>query len=155
LPERTRTWYGAPARVRVGPGGLSDAALWDLALPHPSLVNMVIRHGLAQSDRFHLSYWHELGHLQAIPLVTAAALTRLLVGGARSLRTVLELNALWELLAGGYVVAKTRGGYFRAYGRVGYVPLAIFWIASAVLSVRLLRELCQGTGSRRSGTPLT
>ena len=137
----TRTWYGAPARVRAASSSLCEAALWGVALPHPSLVNMLIRRGLPADDRLRLSYWHELGHLQALPLVAVAAL--MTWASARRVRrslvlSILGLNALWELLAEGYVVWKVRGEYLLIYRRTWNPFLIPFWAAMGAFSVSLL-----------------
>jgi hypothetical protein len=114
----TRTWDGAPARVRTASCSLCEAALWGVVLPRR--VNMLIRRSLPVDGRLRLSYWHELGHLQVLPRVAAAAL--MTWGSARRVRRSLMLsipglNALWELLAESYVVWKVRGESLRIYRR--------------------------------------
>jgi hypothetical protein len=124
--------------------------LWGVALPHPSLVNVVIRRGLPVGDRLRLSYWHELGHLQALPLVAVAALIKRASArrGRRSLMlSILGLNALWELLAESYVVWKVRGEYLRIYRRTWNPFLIPFWAGMGALSVSLLWKRSASTSN--------
>ncbi len=89
---------------------------------------MVIRRGLPADDRLRLSYWHELGHLQVLPLVAVAALmTRASARHARRslMLSILGLNALLELLAESYLVWKVRGEYLRM--RTNRLRIANYW----------------------------
>lgn len=142
LPRRTRTWYGAPAHLRAEPGGLCEAGLWGLALPHPLVVNLFIRRGLPADARLRLSYWHELGHLQALPMVASAALltsrSRTRRGWRHCVLAVLGLNGLWKLLAETYVVLKTRQDYLRIYRETSNPFPIPFWIGMTILSLATL-----------------
>lgn len=141
LPRRTRTWYGAPAHLRAEPGGLCEAGLWGVALPHPSVVNWFIRHGLPADARLRLAYWHELGHLQALPIVVAAALLTTRSARQRGWRyralAFLGLNGLWEWLAESYVVLKTGRDYLRIYRQTPNVFLIPFWVSMGALSLTM------------------
>lgn len=141
LPRRTRTWYGVPAQVRADPGGLCGAGLWGVMLPHPSVVNWFIRHGLPAEARLRLSYWHELGHLQALPMVAIATIltarSTLRHGWGYRVLVILGLNGLWEWLAETYVVLKVGHDYLRIYRRTPNLFLIPFWVSMSALSVMI------------------
>lgn len=73
LPRRIVTWYRLPALIRWSDDGLCDVALPGLALPHPSLVNGVIRRGLPADERAPSPSFMELGHLQTLPFLALPA----------------------------------------------------------------------------------
>jgi len=72
-PLNVRSWYGLPAEIAVG-------QLWHwvsaggLPLPHPGLVDIDLRQGIPRRERERLTYWHELGHLETLPLALLHAL---------------------------------------------------------------------------------
>ena len=68
LPRRVRAWYGLPGEIVVEGDHWHLGKVGPLPLPHPPLINRLIRRGLPREDRRALSYWHELGHLQTLPL---------------------------------------------------------------------------------------
>jgi len=141
MPRWTRTWYGAPAEVRTEPNGLCEAGLWGVIVPHPSVVNGFIRHGLPTDARQRLSYWHELGHLQALPVVALVALLTsrafLHRGWRYRVLVILSLNGLWEWLAEAYVMRKVGHDYRRIYRQTPNPFLIPFWVSVSVLSAAL------------------
>jgi len=109
-----------------------------LPLPHPPLINLLIRRGLPPEARLRLSYWHEMGHLQALPLALAQAvwMWRCQSGSRpRSLwRRLIRLTAgliaheaAWELAAESYAMAKAGREYRRLYHEHPNPLLALFW----------------------------
>jgi len=89
--------------------------LWGIDIPHPSLVNLLIRKGLLPAAKRELSYEHELGYLQMLPfalLATAVLLVRAWQTGQFCWSRLPWLwaghYALWEILAEGYVKNKYR-----------------------------------------------
>jgi hypothetical protein len=106
-----RTWYGLSFDVT-----LLDSHWCTVGplLPHPQLVNGVIRRGLGKEDSVRLMLLHELGHGQSLPAV-------LLYGGllySLSLPlvpAVLSLTVLWELLSEAYVVYREGRNYIAIY----------------------------------------
>ncbi len=63
-----RSWYGLIGSIQV------EQELWHLvkvggiSLPHPPLINLVLRQRQTHHDRLRLSFLHEFGHLQTLPL---------------------------------------------------------------------------------------
>ncbi len=121
--------------VKVGP----------LPLPHPPLVNRLIRRGLPREDRLRLSYLHELGHLQTLPLALAHAVwlwhgrsrrPRPWVGRLIPLAAALVAHeAAWELASETYVVTKSAQGYRRLYRNYPNPLFFAFWIGMAGLAL--------------------
>ncbi len=64
---KVRTWYGVNIVVEVKPGSLHRAGFGRLILPHPPIVNWLLRQNLTNSAKRQLSTLHEVGHLQALP----------------------------------------------------------------------------------------
>jgi len=82
-PFKVRTWYGLPAEILVGrtwhwvrAGGLR--------LPHPGLVDIHLHQGVRRREREQLTYLHELGHLETLPLALLHALALWLTGRRRA-----------------------------------------------------------------------
>lgn len=67
--HRVRSWYDLPAEIAV------ENRLWHLVrvanLPflHPPVVNLLLRRNLPNEDRLRLSFLHEYGHSQTLPVV--------------------------------------------------------------------------------------
>ncbi len=148
-PNRGRvlhSWYGLPGEIVVEHDHWHLVRVGAVALPHPPLVNLFIRRGLPKEERRRLSYWHEFGHLQTLPLALLHGLWLLRPGrpGTPSLRErlarlaalLLAHEAMWELLSEGYVVWKvgpsTYRGIYRAYPNPW---LRGFWVGMAVLAL--------------------
>lgn len=121
------SWYGLPAEIAV------ENNLWHLVrvggvpLHHPPVVNMILRRGLPEGARLHLSFLHEFGHLQTLPLAIAHALMLLITGRWRGrgflgsltalMATALAHEAVWELASETYVVISTKQDYRHIYRR--------------------------------------
>ena len=135
-PFMVRAWYGLPAEIRVG-------RLWHwiragrLPLPHPGVVDLHLRQGIPRRERDRLTYWHELGHLETLPLALLHALALWLAGRRREdtpcpLRLLIGIViwlAGWELAAEGYTMGRAGQDYARLY-RNARPPLpmaALFW----------------------------
>lgn len=155
LDEQThhvRSWYGVTAEIAV------ENNLWHLvrvggvALPHPPLVNLVLRRGLPRQERLYLSFLHEFGHLQTLPVVVLHLLWLLKNGrwrGRGRWKTLAMLaaaavthEAVWELASETYVIVKTGPEYGRIYRRhpnpAGQIT---FWGSMAAAAVFLTRWL--------------
>jgi hypothetical protein len=113
---RTHTWYGLPVEIAVSSDNLHRVAVPGLAVPHPGLVNLIVRQGLPGDVRLELTARHELGHLQTLP-VPLLHLALLLwprrgpPSGSRVVRWLVALlthQAVWEVAAEAYVVATDR-----------------------------------------------
>ena len=127
VSQRVRSWYGLPAELGV------EGRLWHLvkvggvSLSHPPVVNTFLRAGLPEAERLRLSYLHEFGHLQTLPLALAHAAV-LLSAGSRQRRSLagwirwilavfLAHEATWELSSEGCVVLGDRLAYRETYRR--------------------------------------
>jgi hypothetical protein len=138
MARHVRSWYGLPGEIVIEGDHWHLVKVGPLPLPHPPLINLLIRRGLPRQDRLQLSYWHELGHLQALPLALAYAIwlgrhrsksqPRLL--GLRLVRLAAALvahEAAWELAAESYVMVKAGRAYPRLYREHPNPLLALFW----------------------------
>jgi hypothetical protein len=159
LSRQVRAWYGLPGEIVVEGNYWHLVKVGPLQLPHPPVINRLIRRGLPHEDRRRLSYWHELGHLQTLPLALAHALW-LWRGysrcpGPRIVRLIRLAAALltheagWELASEAYVVTKSVRGYWRLYRRHPNRLLAAFWLGMAGLAVMgTIFSLRSGSGRR-------
>ncbi|MFU8771504.1 MAG: hypothetical protein ACNA8H_03680 [Anaerolineales bacterium] len=144
---KVRSWYGLNGEIEV------ENELWHLVkignikLNHPPLVNLILRHGLARSDRLRLSYLHEFGHFQTLPLTLAHIL--FIAWSSRTQRhsfrgwlawlagLLIAHEAVWELLSESYVVVQDRAVYHKVYLQTPNSLLPIFWTSVSVLGIGL------------------
>jgi len=153
-----RSWYGLPAELDV------EDRLWHLVqvgrvrLSHPPVVNTFLRAGLPEAERLRLSYLHEFGHLQTLPLALAHA-GAILWAGLRQRRSLagwvgwifaalLAHEATWELASESYVVLGDRAAYCETYRRHPNPFSLLFWAGMACLSFGLTFGLMQRTSTR-------
>ena len=128
MPDSThpvRSWYGLTAEIAV------ENNLWHLvrvggvALNHPPLVNLLLRWRQPRRQRLYLSFLHEFGHLQTLPLAILHVLWLLVKGHWRGrgvlgwltvpAAAVIAHEAVWELASESYVVVKAGREYGRIY----------------------------------------
>ncbi len=150
--HRVRTWYGMSAEVIVEYGRLHLVRVGRVALPHPPLVNLILRRGQPRTERLYLSFLHEFGHLQTLPVAMAHVLLLVITGRWRGrgfkgmitaiLMAVTAHQALWELASESYVSfaagSKYRHIYRRYPNRLGRV---LFWGGMTGLTILLSREV--------------
>lgn len=144
---RVRTWYGAEGEVELHGPFWHLVGLWGLDLPHPPLVNLLVRRGLPLAVKRELSFKHEAGHLQTLPvalLMTGILLVRAWRSDSVTWRNLPLLwaghHAMWEMLAEGYVMWTDRDRYKRQYGGKRHPGLLVFWLTTAILVVWSVRE---------------
>ena len=104
---KVRSWYGLTGEIEVENELWHLVKIGDVALHHPPLVNLILRRRLPREDRLRLSYLHEFGHFQTLPIALMHVLLilwagrrqrRLLFGWPRWLMTlVIAHEAVWEL----------------------------------------------------------
>ena len=155
LTGKVRTWYGLSAEIAIQAGYWHCVTVGSLSLPHLALVNLAVRRGLSDKDRLRLSFWHEEGHLQTLPLVLAYAVWHLRRSseGWRGRRSwpvtpsaILATLAACEVTAEGYAVLTSPSQYYRAhrgrpqYGRVAFWA-GMLWLALALRCSRCLSPL--------------
>ncbi len=132
------TWYGLRAEIEVENEFWHLVRVGRVSLPHPPVVNLILRRGLPPEDRLRLSFLHEFGHLQTLPVALAHAALLLLAGrwrgrGIRGTLAALGMalvahETAWELFSETYAAASAGPDYRRAYrahpNRAGQ---ALFW----------------------------
>ena len=137
-----RTWYGVLATVSIGPGFWHEAGFGSLVIPHPPLVNWLLRTGLPEEARTALAFAHEFGHFQTLPLIlayTALLVTLYVVRGSSTVAEVFFLlisaHATWEIASELWTKAADYQRYRRYYQWVTPIPRVIFWTAAIILTV--------------------
>lgn len=140
--KQIQTWYGITATVTIGPGFLHRAGWGDFLIPHPPVVNWLLRLGLKDNERRMLSFIHEFGHLQsAIPahiymLVNLAALVA--AGRASFLMIILVFictHAAWEFVSEIITIANDVDFYRKCYEKTSKIPRIVFWVVTSALSI--------------------
>ncbi len=131
-----RTWYGLQAEVDVENHRWHRVRVGRLRLNHPPLVSLVVRREVPNKDRLRLSFFHEFGHLQTLPLAVAHVVTLVWLGRhhkdrrrgvLRTLALVLAHQTTWELASETYVLMHERRNYIAAYRKSNpWIPL-LFW----------------------------
>ena len=143
---QVRSWYGLSGTISV------ENELWHLvkvgrvSLPHPPLVNLVLRRGQPRADRLHLSYLHEFGHLQTLPLAVLHLLLLIWLGRWQFanpgrfkwlIALVVAHQASWELFSETYVIAHEGPAYQAVYQRSPNRLALLFWIGMGGLAAGL------------------
>jgi len=139
----TTTWYGLPVEITVSSDNRHRVAVPGLAIPHPGLVNLIVRQGLPVKLRLALTARHELGHLQTLPVPALHLLLLLWPRRGRPdghpilrwLVAILTHQAVWELAAESYVVATDRRAIQANRPPLARALYAGFWGVMAVLSI--------------------
>ncbi len=137
-----RTWYGVNATVIIGPGFLHRGGYGRLVIPHPPVINWLLRRGLPPAVGKNLSFVHEFGHLQSAPaalLYTAANFAALLAAGKATVLTAMLLlistHAAYEMMAEVLTIRHNRQLYRNCYQKVSKIPRTIFWFAMILLTL--------------------
>ena len=137
-----RVWFGANARVTIGPGFLHWPGLGGFAIPHPPLANWVLRIGLPVHQRVNMSFAHEFAHFQTAPVLFVYVLVVFVlayVKGRAGMKEILLLlvtgQAAWELLSEGLLVFENSEAYSASYEGFTRFPRIIFWTTAGMLTV--------------------
>ena len=137
-----RTWYGLYATVIIGPGFIHKAGLGSLLIPHPPMINWLLRQGLAEKERLVLSCTHEIGHLESVPLAalyTAANLAASFTTGTANFITLILVligtHAAWEIMSETFTITSGRQLYRKCYEKVSVIPRTVFWIVTGGLAL--------------------
>ncbi len=136
-----RTWYGIHGTVVIGPGFRHSAGLGGILLPHPPIVNWLLRHGLPEGAGLDLNVRHEISHLHTLPLafLHAAALAALTIlsdhaGGAGIILGAAGAFAGWELMSEALTALSDLESYRREYRGVTAFRRVLFWSLMAALA---------------------
>ncbi len=166
VPARTFSVEGTARNWKSGIGGLMltpGLQAWRWPVDDTS-INLFVRWGLPADERLALTYRHELGHLQTLPVPLVHLFLILWPrrgrrGGSCWLRAVVGLvahQAVWELAAESYiVVVSSRHDRSRSRSRTGRAIYVILWSGMAFLAaagtafLMLRRASSPSTGSRQ------
>jgi hypothetical protein len=144
---KVRSWYGLTGEIEVENELWHLVKIGDIALHHPPLVNLALRRGLPQNDRLRLSYLHEFGHFQTLPLALAHIL--FVAWSSRTQRhsfrgwlvwlvdLTVAHEAVWEILSVTYVVLEDLATYRKVYHQVPNHLLPLFWFGLSGLGTGL------------------
>ncbi|MEN8263916.1 MAG: hypothetical protein ABFR82_10660 [Nitrospirota bacterium] len=137
-----RMWFGMNATVIIGPGFIHKAGFSKILLPHPPVINWLLRQRLTDEARYPLSFTHEFGHLQTVPLAvlyTGVMLALASVTGHTGLLEIvlvlISTHAAWEITAEIYTIASNVHLYRKYYEKITLIPRAIFWIITGAFAV--------------------
>jgi hypothetical protein len=137
-----RTWYGMTATVSLGPGFWHEAGLGSLIVPHPPLINRLLRHGLPEEARTTLAFAHEFGHLQSAPVFIAYTALMVILKLVRDpgnvlgiIFTLISAQAAWEIGAEILSMAANRQQYHEYYAGIILFPRLIFWSSMVALAI--------------------
>ena len=140
-----RTWFGIYATVTVGPSFIHKAGVGNLLIPHPPVINWLLRRGLSDGIGLKLSFLHEMGHFQTAPLIAlyaVAILTETFNAGRFSLPQVLfvlvGILAAWELLSEALTIIGDISYYRNCYKGTPKLPRITFWTAAGILTAGVL-----------------
>lgn len=139
---RERMWFGINATVTIGPRFIHKAGFGKISLSHPPVINWLLRQGLSEGARYTLSFTHEFGHLQAMPLAvlyTGVMLALAFVTGHTNLIEIIlvlvSTHAAWEIMAEIITIASDMLLYRKYYERITIIPRIIFWIFTGTLAI--------------------
>ena len=128
--------------VIIGPGFLHRTGLGWFLIPHPPLVNWLLRQGLLKNSRNALRVTHEFGHLQSAPLAvlyTAANYTAIITANRGDLSNFIlvfiSTHAAWEIMSEIFTIVIDPQFYHKCYQGVSLVPRAIFWLSTILLTL--------------------
>ncbi len=144
-PRVVRAWYGLRAEIEVENEHWHLVRVGGVTLNHPPIVNLILRRGLRREARLRLSFLHEFGHLQTLPVALAHAALLLVIrqrrrrGSRGALATlsaaVVAHASACELTSELYVAVRAGCDYRRIYrahpNRIGQV---LFWGGLAALA---------------------
>jgi hypothetical protein len=133
-----KTWFGATARVTIGPGFLHRAGIGRVAIPHPPVANWLLRQGMPADVQRKLSFVHEFAHFQTAPVVLLSMIAIVTLAFRKNRLDVAEIlillagiQALWEILSEGLVILEGPAAYHAWYDGIPLWPRVVFWNVSA------------------------
>jgi len=139
---KVRTWYGMDGTVIIGAGFWHKSGVGNLIIPHPAVINWLLRLGLLDNSATALRINHEIGHLQSAPLAvlyTAANYAAIIAVSQVNLFNLILVfvctHAAWEILSEILTIVIDPQLYHKCYQGVSWVPRAIFWLFTGSLSL--------------------
>jgi ABC-type enterochelin transport system permease subunit len=139
---KVRTWYGLNGTVIIGAGLMHKSGVGSLLIPHPAVVNWLLRLGLIENSATTLRINHEIGHLQSAPLYvlyTAMNYTAIVAANQVNLFNLILVfictHAAWEIMSEILTIVIDPQFYHKCYQGVSLVPRAIFWLSTISLTL--------------------
>lgn len=134
-------WYGINATVIIGPGFIHRAGHGPFLIPHPPLVNSILRYGLDREAKNKLSTTHEFAHLKTTPFAVVytvmvfytAYSNRGIPGWETVLFLLLSSHAAWEMISEAITILDDKKGYTRIYTGVPAGARLVFWAITSAL----------------------
>jgi hypothetical protein len=140
ITVQNRTWYGLNATVIIGPALMHWTGWRGLRIPHPGVINWLLRKGLTDNARDTLSVKHEIGHLETMPLAVlymAMNLSVIFAAGQTDLRNIIlaliSTQAAWEVMSELFTITSSAQLYRKIYEGVTRIYRTVFWIFSGIL----------------------
>jgi len=137
-----RTWYGLEGTVIIGAGLMHKSGVGSLIIPHPAVINWLLRLGLSENSATALRIHHEIGHLQSAPLAvvyTATNYVAIITANQVNLLNLLLVfictHAAWEIMSEILTIVIDPPFYHKCYQGVSLVPRAIFWLSTISLTL--------------------
>ena len=139
---KVRTWYGLNGTVIIGAGLMHKSGVGRLIIPHPAVVNWLLRRGLLENSAITLRINHEIGHLQSAPLAvlyTAMNYTAIVAANQVNLFNLILVfictHAAWEIMSEILTIVIDPQFYHKCYQGVSLVPRVIFWFSTISLTL--------------------
>ena len=139
---KVRTWYGLNGTVIIGAGLMHKSGVGRLIIPHPAVVNWLLRRGLLENSAITLRINHEIGHLQSAPLAvlyTAMNYTAIVAANQVNLFNLILVfictHAAWEIMSENLTILIDPQFYHKCYQGVSLVPRVIFWFSTISLTL--------------------
>lgn len=138
---KLKTWYDTNASITIGPGFIHRAGWGNFLMPHPPLVNWLLRLGLKENEYYKLSLTHEFSHFQSAPLAVPYTVGLIALAAETGLGLfpmviiVISTHATWELLSELLTIMHNRQFYRQCYTGISSIPRRAFWIIMSLLTV--------------------
>lgn len=127
--------------VIIGAGLMHKSGVENLIIPHPAMVNWLLRLGLLENSATTLRTNHEIGHLQSAPLAvlyTAMNYTAIVAANQVNLFNLILVfictHAAWEIMSEILTIVIDPQFYQKCYQGRSLVPRAIFWLSTISLT---------------------
>ena len=128
--------------VIVGPGFMHKSGVGRLIIPHPSVINWLLRLGLLENSSTTLRINHEISHLQSAPLAvlyTVLNYTAIITANRANLSNLIlvfiSTHAAWEIMSEILTIMSDAQFYHKYYEKVSIIPRAIFWFSTIALTL--------------------
>lgn len=139
---KKRTWFGMEGVVEISQSFFHKAGLGKIVIPHPPLVNLLLRLGLNRDDKNLLSITHEFGHLQTFPqsviyflLISYFTIIQGRTSWQEILFLLISTHSVWEIMAELFTISSSGHQYKLLYKEVSVIPRIVFWTITILFSI--------------------